>query len=394
MIYLIFFILLMIVFFYKFGTISYPFLFAVNIFIYLIMFPYVLIYFNVVNFDLSFSYFVNVLSYLFLMLVPIWFLNRWAFNTLEINSFNYLKKNNFLNIFKIIFLILSFTFVGYSIITRNVFSGTNNLFTIVGFDFLLFYYYYFFERRKISMNIFLFFVLFLLFLYAGFRYRLVLLCFPIIFVAFENSNITKKIILSFLSVVFLVSLMIFGQFRAYGDFNLEQSNVNTELNLIVVGSGENIVTETTLVVMDNYYTVEPILFEPYFVSITHLVPSFLFEDKPRASYISIFSNFSHKYEQIGAAMHDIIQPTISGGYLFNHLFYLIHGVYFAFLIRVFYFFNKGNRHIKIMYIILVALIVPSRGYLPQQTLWLLTFILPSILFWFAHEKNPLYRPFK
>ena len=105
------------------------------------------------------------------------------------------------------------------------------------------------------------------------------------------------------------------------------------------------------------------------------------------SYISIFSNFNSDYNDIGAAMHDIVQPTISGGLFFNHLFYLIHGIYFAFLIRTFYFFNKGRKHLKIMFVVLVGLIVPSRGYLPQQTLWLLSFIIPSILFWFSYVKN-------
>lgn len=382
---------------YKFGVVTYPFLFSANVFLYLVFFPSILVFFNVINDGFNFTYLNNLISYVILMMVPIYFLNKWSFNQQSICFENDVSARKTGLMPKLIFLIIAISFVGYSIFTRNVFSGDGNLFTIIGFDLLLFYYYYFFSDRKSSINIILFFILFFLFLYAGFRYRLALLVLPAALVFYQKADIKRKIAIASSSIVFFVILMLFGQIRTYGQFMIDPSQINTNFQSIVAESGENIVSETTMIVMNNYSSVDPLLFEPYYVSVTHLIPSFLFPEKPRASYISIFSKFSSDYDGIGAAMHDIVQPTISGGPFFNHLFYLIHGIYFAFLIRTFYFFNKEKKHLKIMFVVLVGLVVPSRGYLPQQTLWLLTFIVPSILFWFSNvkkQKNSVYWPLR
>ena len=201
---------LLLFFFTRYGVSSYPFLFLATSTLYLLIIPFSLDGYDIIT---GASALAGNTFYLAVLIYTIFYLIGIRLS----GPFIVLKKENKIKysytftstLFKNLLFIFSSLFILYSINTRNVFLGTDYLFTILGFDLLLVHYFLTRNDRNNILNFIYAFIIICIFLYAGFRYRIALLVLSelIIFISLESSRMKKSIWLGiiFLFIVFLGS---------------------------------------------------------------------------------------------------------------------------------------------------------------------------------------------
>lgn len=280
------------------------------------------------------------------------------------------------------FLVISLGLCLYSLATRNVFGRDGDfLFTILGFDFLLVCYFIGRKRRGPVANWFFFFALALLFLYAGFRYRIAILLMAeiMVYISTRGSLFVKAALIA-LSALLILLLAVFGQVRNYGTFDsIEQiTSGNFQLSRVLAMSGEQTVYFATVNIIEKLEEVETIGLRPILLLPAHFIPSAIWPNKPRAGYLGTYLELTEGMGNSGAAMHDIAQATLMFGHLGLPFSAFLLGMFNGLMLRIGLSWSP-NRYYTCALLFLFAVIVPSRGYLAQQVTWMLFFILPLLL---------------
>lgn len=287
----------------------------------------------------------------------------------------------------------AFIFVLYSLISRNIFSGVGgSTFTIIGFDLLLALYYINRSSRPLKLNLFYFFGLSLLFLYAGFRYRLFLLigveC--IVYIFYIRSIIKRALVIG-LGFLFTSAMLSYGEFRKYGSF--EGFDFYAILNLKIINaffvSGEQTVYYATRSIIQYEEYLNIVYFEPLVVALTHFIPSFLYSDKPRVTYLGYYQLFTPELTNTGAAMHDIAQSLLMFGSSYVILSSMILGSLAGFFFAITVYRSPSKYYILLL-CILYGFFTQSRGYFIQQLTWWIVFLLPVLYFSFSIKLKNTY----
>lgn len=376
-------IISMIIFAIRDGVGSFGFLFLATSFLYLLFIPLLIEGFDTVtgaSAVMGDSYFFAVLIYVSFVLLGVRLVTPLGPKVVEKNLFSYRPTGPHL-VFKNTFFVLSLFLVFYSITSRNIFDGGELLFTILGFDFLLVYYLITRKERSKYMNLFFFLLLILLFLLAGFRYRIAILVLAEVLVLQKGRGLIFRnlafVVLTFATVMLLSA---FAQFRSYGELNISGFiNVEFDPLALVTQSGEQTVSIATIAVVENLSTSELVGLEPFTVTVTHFIPSAIWPNKPRVTYLDTYFDYVNELENTGTAMHDLAQAALMfgvAGLPFSaFLLGLFYGALFRWTIKL-----SPTRQFAQACIVLFAVFIPTRGYLPQQVTWALTFLLPVVLF--------------
>lgn len=366
------------------GIVSYGFFFTAGITLYLLLIPFFIDGHDEVTgatVAASDNFYIAVLLYLIFYLfgVRIFTPFKYIYRTFDNRD---RTGNSVQKITKIFFLTISLSFVAYSIMTRNVFVGGDFLFTILGFDFLLIYYFLTRNNRTKIQNLFYFLALTLLFVYAGFRYRIAILIFAeLLPLLLSHRSVLARIIV-FTNVVFIVMILgVFGQFRAYGalEFTSSIRDANFSPLISIVQSGEQTVSLSTIAVVDNIQSIPKIGMEPFAVTLTHFIPSAIWPEKQRANYLEAYFDVSKELKNKGVAMHDLAQAILMFGLEGLPFTAFVFGIISGFLFRA-AVHRSPNHQFTIACLLLFAVFIPTRGYFAQQITWALTFVVPAILF--------------
>ncbi|MER8500408.1 hypothetical protein [Mesorhizobium sp. M0204] len=276
--------------------------------------------------------------------------------------------------------VVSGALISYSILSRNIFKADGSfLFTIVGFDILLVCYLVGRKDRGASANIALFLVQTLLFLYAGFRYRL-----AILFLA-ELMNLQGRGFRPFRAAVAVgvasvlgLGLGALGQVRSYGSFSvLDLGNLGFAPLEFLKRSGEQTVAFATINVVEGVDRLQLVGLEPVLVLVTQFIPAAIYPDKPRTTYLGSYLIVTEGLQGTGAAFHDLGQAVLMYG-LYGLPFSAallggIAGVFFQNTLK-----RSPNAYYSCAAVVLYAVLIPTRGYLAQQITWALTFLVPLL----------------
>lgn len=271
---------------------------------------------------------------------------------------------------------ISTIFVGYSLITRNIFEADRFLFTMIGFDMFSILYLYNRERRNPLLNIGFFVALIALYLYSGFRYRIALMIgAELSCLNYRKVGYLKVLLLGGVLSFALIWFSAFAAVRNYGSFSLpELTAENFDVKSALVSSGEQTVTRVTMTIADGIENIDLYGMEPATILLTHFIPSAIYPDKPRAQYLESYFVVGPELRGTGAAMHDMAQflgmfgllglPFVSfaAGYLWGRIY--------AFACKM-----APNRYVVAGLVTLFGFLMPTRGYLAQQMTWALTFVV-------------------
>lgn len=291
---------------------------------------------------------------------------------------SYDSKFEFKSTSCICLLFIAFLLVVYSVGTRNVFKGEGLLFTIIGFDLLLICFLSSLYKLKFRVSIVLLSVLIVLFTYAGFRYRLAILVFGIFAVFWFRSYWTGKLISLFILAFVPIFLALFGQVRRYGSFGFgDLLSSKFDLISILAYSGEFTVSLSTVSLIENVDRLRFVYLEPILVSLTHFIPSSIWADKPRVSYLGSFLNHTFGLDDSGVAIHDLGQVTQMFGLFGIPFVAFAFGMFFGFVLSKTVSRVYSNSYYVFSLIFVFAFLIPSRGYFVQQLTWAFVFSLPA-----------------
>lgn len=279
-----------------------------------------------------------------------------------------------------ILFIVAASLAMFSVATRNVFESEGQLlFSILGFDLLLVHYTLVRGRLGASQGAVYFIALTILFLYAGFRYRIaVLFLAELIYFVKASRSPVRNVSAIATGLGLAVLLNLYAQVRTYGafDFNaFSEIDVNP-IDLIAQG-GEATVSIATTAVVNNIENIDAIYLEPYRILLTHFVPAVLYPSKPRALYLEAYFSVVPELSGTGTAMHDLAQTILMLGLGGLPLMAFVGGFLFSAL-RVVAVAIVPSARYAIAATVLFAVFVPTRGYLAQQITWALTFIVPVL----------------
>lgn len=372
----------------RYGVGSFPFIFLAGIWFYLLFLPYAtgssdirygMTAFAGATYYLSVPVYTLFYAWAVKLVAPAAFRRGLISSSKRVHaiprSWNWKAANT-------AFFFLSLLLCLFSIATRNVFVRDGDLlFTILGFDFILVWYLIGRTQRGPTANFILFIGLTLLFLYAGFRYRIAILFIAeiMVYISGRGSLIAKGLLVVG-SVAAIFVLAAVGQVRTYGSFETLAllSTVEFDPMLLFALSGEQTVYFATVNIIENLDELETIGLMPIEILPAHFIPSAIWPDKPRATYIGLYLDVSEGLENSGAAMHDIAQATL----MFGHLGLPIAALLLGFITGLFLRLGlkrSTNRYYTCALLVLCAFFVPSRGYLAQQVTWMLFFISPILL---------------
>ena len=123
-------------------------------------------------------------------------------------------------------------------------------------------------------------------------------------------------------------------------------------------------------------------FEPIVLVATQFIPSAIFPDKPRASYLGFYNRVTKGLRSTGTAMHDVGQATLMfgiGGLPFSSfLFGYIIGFFLNSMLK-----RSESLQYMVAALVLFGISIPTRGYFAQQITWALTFLMPVVLIHFS-----------
>jgi oligosaccharide repeat unit polymerase len=214
---------------------------------------------------------------------------------------------------------------------------------------------------------------------AGFRFRIVLLLLPIIYVGFIKYKIFSKKFLLLTIVFFLLvlSLGIISHIRSYGsglDFSLLQSQKLPFFTLII--NGIFVDTSTVLVTgyfIDRFDSINFSYFNQFFYIIEYLIPSFFLVKKtysPVLSYVHDITNTTS-----GAAILSIGDYYHTGGTIAVVLFAFFFSSIFTYLFKKQYLLNISFYLFSYSTYIIWLINHYTRGYLPQGFADLISLVL-------------------
>ncbi|WP_292055142.1 MULTISPECIES: hypothetical protein [unclassified Martelella] len=274
--------------------------------------------------------------------------------------------------------------IAYSIASRNIFTSGDLLFTIIGFDLALVLYLIGHNRRPAWLNAIFFICLLLLYIYSGFRYRiLILFLAEVIPFALGRSRIFSRIAIISGTILLAVILGAFAQIRSYGSFSVvDLLNTDLDIRTALLASGEQTVSISTIAIIENNDYLPKIGFEPIVLVATQFIPSAIFPDKPRASYLGFYNRVTKGLRSTGTAMHDVGQATLMfgiGGLPFSSfLFGYIIGFFLNSMLK-----RSESLQYMVAALVLFGISIPTRGYFAQQITWALTFLMPVVLIHFS-----------
>ena len=284
-------------------------------------------------------------------------------NTSPINFFD------FINIYTLVILIISLIFLPYFNQLGILQFFFNSLIPIIGFCVL--------NRNK---KFYLYFAIFLFItIMAGFRFRILLLFLPIIYVNFiEYKTFSKKFLLSIIMFFLLVLLLgIISHFRSYGsgvDFSAYLLAKSSLFTLII--SGIFVDTSTVLVTgyfIDSFDFMNFSYFNQIFYIIKYFIPSFFFIEKtysPVLGYIRDITDTSS-----GSAILSIGDYYHTGGAFAVVLFAFFFSSIFTYLFKKQYLLNISFYLFSYSTYIIWLINHYTRGYLPQGFADLISLVL-------------------
>jgi len=255
----------------------------------------------------------------------------------------------------------------------------NSLIPIIG--------YYIIKGNKIF---YLYLIIFtFLSIMAGFRFRLILIYFPLFFFYLGEtktiSNFLKYIILF---SIFVLTFIIVGNFRTYAagvDFSrIDLSDFQSKLiNGIFNDTSTVLVTGKFLHLFDeNNYSYALLYQFKYIIEL--FLPKFLMETKNYSPILDMIYDFTPK--SAGAAVLGIGEYYHTGGIFGVCFFAFLFSIYFTYLYKK--QINLDNNFYKFKYLCLVFWLINTytRGYFPQNFFELLTIIFGIILVRFLEYK--------
>ena len=178
-------------------------------------------------------------------------------------------------------------------------------------------------------------------------------------------------------MIFLLSA--FAQFRTYGQLNLS-GLLDLEFRPIeyLTQSGEQTVSISTIAVIEQLQSIDLVGLQPFVVSATHFIPSAIWPDKPRVTYLDAYFDVTDGLSNTGTAMHDLAQAGLMFGIYGIPLAAFLLGLLCGTLLR-WGLRNSPTPQFAVACIVLFAVFIPTRGYLPQQITWALSFTLLVML---------------
>lgn len=246
---------------------------------------------------------------------------------------------------------------------------------------------------------FLFYIIVLLsliiYIIAGFRFRLVLLVIPIFcFIhLYPQRKPIKWVYWIPLIIFFYISMGVIEKTRSYGR-GLDLSKIyEIQTYDKDANAGENLsVYHFSAISMKVYSEKDPILFEPIWSTITFPIPRSIFPSKPNADYLkeanyTIIGNIKQ-----GAAFMNIAEAYLSFGWIGI----IVYGLTIGFLANVFW--TNYIRHSQsIGAIILLStfngllFVILSRGYMPATFMYYIYYII--LFCWFSRFLVKIYNIF-
>jgi hypothetical protein len=198
---------------------------------------------------------------------------------------------------------------------------------------------------------------------AGFRYRvLILLCaVGIAFLIVRRIRVRiSMVIAGAITGVYLMNLM--GMARRYGTGFQSVDLGSLSMTEILTGFGG----ESGIVYVTQYAASNPpewIWFEPYIISVVRLVPSFIWPDKPTASYLTLWS--SYFFDQNAARGFGLAAPQqVEMLYQFGQAgVFVLAFIYFTLINRLQYAMARVSHDARIAGL---SLIPPFFGYFMQS----------------------------
>jgi len=365
------------------GVGSFGFLFLASNFLYLLIIPLAIDGFDVVSGASAVvgeDYFFAVLLYVLFVLLGVRIMTPLKTVT-GVEHRLELRPTGPHVAYKRALFLLSIVLVFYSIVTRNIFEGGELLFTILGFDFLLVYYLITRNERSKFKNLIFFISLMLLFLFAGFRYRIAILVLAEALV-FQTARGTvfRNLVFVVMTFAMVFAMAGFAQFRSYGKLDIS-SFLELQFRPLeyLMRSGEQTVSISTISVVENLDSIELVGMEAFVVTATHFIPSAIWPNKPRVTYLDAYFDVTDGLANTGTAMHDLAQAALMFGIgglpLSAFLLGLVYGLLFRWAVK-----QSPTPQFTAACIVLFAVFIPTRGYLPQQVTWALTFVLPVVLY--------------
>lgn len=374
--------------YYRYGLNSFPFLFLAGTWFYLLFLPYAVgprdVLYGMEAYATS-TYYISVPVYAFFyalavrLAAPMAFRKKLSSAKLRRNPASLISRGS---LAYAALLTLSVALCIFSLASRNVLERDGILlFTILGFDLLIVCYFLRRNQRRPFINVVIFICLIILFFYAGFRYRIILLFMAemLVYLSGRGSRGLKGLLIAG-SLFGVLALAAVGQVRVYGSFDTLKRLPSVNLNPIelIARSGEQTVYFATVNVIENLEKLDLVGLKPLALVPTQFIPAAIWPDKPRPDYLGSYLEVSDGLGGSGAAMHDIAQAALMFGHLglpfASFLLGLIAGLMMRVGLRL-----SPNAYYASGLIFFFAVLIPSRGYLAQQFTWMATFVLPIYL---------------
>ena len=267
------------------------------------------------------------------------------------------------------------------------------------FNFLSGYYMFFFNSLipiicyyivKGNKKFYLYLIIFtFLSIMAGFRFRLILIFFPLFF--FYLGEIKTKLNLLKYIILFLIFVLIFiivGNYRTYtAGVDFSRIDLSDFQRKLIIG----IFNDTSTVLVTGKFLNEfdennyPYALLNQFKYVTELfLPKFLIETKNYSPILDMIYDFTPK--SAGAAVLGIGEYYHTAGIFGVCFFAFLFSIYFTYLYKK--QINLDNNFNKFKYLCLVFLLINTytRGYLPQNFFELFTIIFGLTLIKFSKYK--------
>lgn len=241
---------------------------------------------------------------------------------------------------------------------------------------------------KIRLRIFWVVLFSLISIYLGFRYRLILLFYPIFiyYFAINNANFYKVIKYASVLLIVLGIISIVGISRQYSnglDINkLKEIDYSRILVLGIFNDTSTVLTSGEFIKIVEQYDLYAYFMQIYYI-ISYFFPKTIWVDKVYSPIFEIIGGFTgFQYNENGSAILGYAEYFHTGGY-FGLIFF---GVFFAWLTAIFFkkfaFDNCVKKFDLMVYAIIVSWFINSltRGYLPQNVQDLLSLAIGIYIF--------------
>ncbi|SJM29737.1 hypothetical protein [Mesorhizobium delmotii] len=369
--------------FYRYGVASFPFLYVVSSLFYLILLPLLVGDVDLVTGTYARPtevYYWSVIVFCACYMIGFRVTAPLAFT--RVSTERYLPRHGRLGEKIVLWSLCVFAgaLVAFSLVSRNIFRADGPfLFTIIGFDILLVCYFIGRNERSNFLNIVFILIQSVVFLYAGFRYRLAILFLSeLMNLPGRGFRPVRAAVAGGIALMLALGLGALGQVRSYGTFSVVDLGDLAFAPLeFLKQSGEQTVAFATINIVEGIDRLQLVGLEPITVLTTQFVPAALYPDKPRTTYLGSYLIVTEGLQDTGAAFHDLGQAALMYG-LYGLPFSAallggIAGLFFQSTLK-----RSPNVYYSCGVIVLYAVLIPTRGYLAQQMTWALTFLVPLL----------------